>query len=287
MAKKKATRKKVRLKKEAKAAKPRAGPAKPKAPPEFKEGLPARTTVRTVKLSDIDREDTRFQLRLTATVGDLRKSIQAEGQQVPVILWGEKPPYRIVDGFRRVQAISEIGWDIVKAIVRDDINEGQAFALSFIENVKRKNFSPWDKANAIWQAVNRREMEKEKVAEEFGLSVRQVERYLKLLDLDQGLQEAVQAGKLTMAHAAVLHQSRVKDASPWVTTIESEGLSARQLRRQLKKTGKVGRPRKFVSKEKGGFRVYPFRFTPEMDDREKGQMIEALEMALRIAKGDA
>ncbi|MCD4654610.1 ParB N-terminal domain-containing protein [bacterium] len=64
-----------------------------------------------------------------------------------MILWGKKPPFKIIDGFRRIKAIRKIEWDKVRAIIKKDISEDDAYRLSFVENVKRKNFTPIDMAN--------------------------------------------------------------------------------------------------------------------------------------------
>jgi ParB family chromosome partitioning protein len=258
---------------------------RPREVPEYVEGLPARSTIRSVPLGEIDAEDTRFQFRLSPTTGDLRASIRTGGQQVPLLLWGSNPPYKIVDGFRRVAAIAEIGWDSVKAIIREDLTEQAAFALSFIENVKRKNYSPVDKANAIWQAIHGRGMKKEEVARELGLSVKQVGRYLKLLELDSALQQAVKRGRISMAHAAALHHSGIRDPARWIERIREEGLTEKQLRRRLKKAGRGGRPKLYLNADgKGGFRMYPFRYRSEMGAAEKKRIIDALERALKLLK---
>jgi len=254
--------------------------------PPFVDGLPPSATVRQIPIADIDQRDDRFQHRLTNTHGTLRKSLLADGQQVPVMLWGGEPPYKIIDGFRRIAAIDEIGWDEVKAIVRDDIGEEEAYALGFIENVKRKNYSPWDKANAIWRAVHKRGMDKGELAEMLGVSARQMDRYLALLDFDPAVQEALKDDRICMAHAVTLQQFKARQAKKWVDRIVAERLSARQLRKQLKKAGAAGRPKRYLKTEKDGFRMYPFRFHADADPAEKEKVVRILEKALAIARNE-
>ena len=246
-------------------------------------GLPAGTAIRSVPLDEIDHEDGRFQFRLGATVGDLRKSLLADGQQVPVVLWGKAPPYKIVDGFRRVEALRQIGQAHVAAVIRDDLDEAQAFTLAFLENAKRKNLSSWDKASAIWQAVHLRKMKTEQAAEDFGLSRRQVERYLQLMALSEDLKAVVRGRRITMAHAVVLHRCRVKDPKAWIAKIEADaGLSARRLRRTLTASGKCGRHREYIKTDRHGFRLSPIRFTRDLDEAERRRVREALEKALQV-----
>src|SRR5690348_15755774 len=56
-----------------------------------------------IDLADVNLEDASFQFRLSATVTDVRVSLEQHGQEQPVDLVGSKP-YRIVDGFRRCVA---------------------------------------------------------------------------------------------------------------------------------------------------------------------------------------
>src|SRR6266850_685549 len=103
------------------------------------------STVRVVPLAEVDLADDRFQWRLNVSHGDLRKSLEKEGQLVPVVLWGKQQPYKVIDGFRRLICAQELGWSKCEAIVRADLTEDEAFKLSFIENVKRRNLSSVDR----------------------------------------------------------------------------------------------------------------------------------------------
>jgi ParB/RepB/Spo0J family partition protein len=246
---------------------------------------PDEGTVRRVDLAQVDLSDTRFQCRLGGSLGDLRRSLRTHGQLVPVVLWRSDPPYVVVDGFRRLQSLAELGVPTASAVIRNDLDERQAFSLAFLENCKRKSYSVWDKAHAVWRAVNQRRMVKAHVATELGLSVRQVERYLAMLDLSAPLREAVERQRITMAHATVLHRFSQRDPSEWITVVGREGLSARQLKRRLSRPGRLGRPRRYLQRVEGGFRMYPFRYDEDIDDREKARLVEALRQALAIALG--
>lgn len=129
-------------------------------------------------------------------------------------------------------------------------------------------------------------MSKAEVAHDLGLSVRQVERYIRLLDLPAVLRDAVAAGSITMAHAAALYDSRVRDLDKWLRRIEEEGLSARQLKIRLGKAGKAGsRRRKFLVEEEDGFRLFPVRFKAGMEASERARLAAALRRALDILEG--
>ncbi len=261
----------------------RGRPAKAKPEIVFKDGLEDAKSIETIQAKDIDLVDTRFQYRITSKTDDLVPSLIRDGQLVPVILWGNEAPYKIIDGHRRVTAIKSIGWDSVKSIVRRNISEDDAYRLSFIENAKRKSFTPMDMAHAIWKGLSRGKTPKDFI-HDFNLSERQIQRYKALIDFPKQVKEALIAGKILMAHAQVFNALGIEDISPWIATIET-GVSAQALKRAIQKEHKPQtKPRKFFKEEKDGFRLYPMRFSAGMTLKDKKKIIDVLEEAITIAK---
>ncbi len=122
---------------------------------EYKDGLSGIKEIETILITDIDLDDRRFQNRVRERINDLQKSLCQEGQLVPVVLWGEEPPYKIIDGYRRIAAIKANEWKEVKAIIYRTINEEDASRLSLVENITRKGFTSIDMAHAAWRAMAR------------------------------------------------------------------------------------------------------------------------------------
>jgi ParB family chromosome partitioning protein len=250
-----------------------------------KAAQPARPRIwaRQIPLQEIDRSDLRFQHRLFASSEDLVESIREHGQRTPVHLAGGGPPYTVVDGFRRIDAMSQLGRDSVLAVVEDGADEQQLFALSFAENVRRRSYTAHDKAHAIWQALRRWGLAKPEVAGLLGLSVRQVDRYLHLLTFGDALREALASGRLSMAHAVILHRASGADAAGWIEEIGRSGLSAAELAKRLKKPARRrGAPAAPLVRDLRGFRLGPIRYRHDLALAEKRRIWDALEAALRI-----
>jgi len=249
------------------------------------QSLRVADQVLRVPLDLVDLQDRRCQHRLSVVIDDLVDSLHVHGQQVPVILSGSKPPYKIVDGFRRIDAAMRLGWESVQAIVRGELDHRAAFSLGFLENVKRRNLTPMDKANAVYQAASTLEMTEEDVAEAFGLSTRQVKRYRALLDINKRLQQAVEAERISMAHAVLIHKSGVGNPGRWIDLVAKEGLSAQKLRKRLNRAENAGRPKRYLKEEISGFRMYAFRIGPRTPTEEKARVREALTLALAMLDG--
>jgi ParB/RepB/Spo0J family partition protein len=256
--------------------------ASPGPAADHKDGLKDVKDVETIVLADIELRDARFQYRIVTRTSDIIKSLENEGQLAPVILWGKKAPYLIIDGFRRLTAMSEMKWLDVKAIVRRTISEEDAYRISFIENVKRKSFSPMDMANAVWKSQARGKSVDD-LEEEFQLSKRQIERYAELLKFAAKIKTALQENQIGMGHAKVFDDFKIDDPSPYFDRIKS-GMSAQALRLFLRKeNGPPKKTRKYLKKEKDGFRVYPMRFRRDADAKDRAAIVKALKEALELA----
>ena len=235
-----------------------------------------------VDVGDIDSSDRRFQFRLNEAPTDLIESVKTHGQQVPVTLWDTKP-YVIIDGFRRVHAARALDLRTVKAIIRSDLDEQGAFAVSFIENAKRRNFGPLDKAHAIRIAIHQHQLQLEMVAEQLQLSPRQVRRYLQILNFDQPLAEALDCQRISMGHAVVLHRASPENVCAAIHEVQTEKLSVDELRKRLN-TRRGGRPRSYVVQQGAGFRMNSFSFKRSLPEREKRRILHALQLAIVAVK---
>lgn len=252
---------------------------------EFVEGLKAKE-VQDIPLEEIDVEDKTFQYRFTANVGDLKNSLTHEGQREPIDLTGSKP-YRIIDGFRRVAALNALGWKTAKALIHRGVSDEEAHKLAFLKNVVRKNLSPMDKANAIFQAKQRGKKTAD-LAELFNLSEKQIQRYEDLLKFPPEVQKLLDKEDLTMGHAKVLSDFKVKNLDEWVSKIKENNLSAKQIKRELKKASGAklpGRAKLYIKKEKNGIRVYPFTITKDAPEKEREKVIGLLQEAIEVLKG--
>ena len=241
-----------------------------------------RIWAQSVPLGDIDG-DARFQHRLFASADDLIESIRAHGQRTPVHLAGDEAPYTVVDGFRRIEALRKLGRDSVVAVVEHGAAEQDLFAFSFAENVRRRSYTSWDKAHAIWQALQRWQLGKGEVAALLGLSVRQVDRYLALLTFSETLRQALALGQLSMAHAVVLHRAAPCDTAKWIDEVAGSGLAAGELARKLRRSP-WRRDRNALSlvRDARGFRLKPIRYRSDLSVAEKRRIWETLEAAMRI-----
>jgi len=261
------------------ARKPRA--SRPKSPPKVPEGISVQAKIEEVKLTDLDPADARFQLRVDRdAIADLVRSLRQDGQQVPVVLWGKQKPYIVIDGHRRSKAAAKLGWPTVKAIIRHDLNEKEAYRLAYLENARRKSLTKLDQAHTLWQLVHRQGMTIEGAGESLGIKKDKAGRLIKLLNLPDQLQEAVRKRKISMHHALLISKRQVADLAQVIERVRKEKLSVRKLARELDKPKSRGRKKTYFRADGDtSFRLSPIRISDKTPEATRREMLEALEKA--------
>lgn len=103
--------------------------------------------------------------------------------------------YEILAGQRRYLACKHLGMATIPAIVRNQVSETGAVALSLIENVQRADMHPLDKANAYEELRSKYSGNLREVSGATGVTVATIQRYLDLLKLPPALQEELGTGR--------------------------------------------------------------------------------------------
>lgn len=189
-------------------------------------------------LDAIDIEDDSFLFRLDLRIGALVRDIEDQGQLLPIVVRrvAGKEKLQLICGFRRVHALRKIKATIARAIVRD-LDDDEAYRLSWTENEQRKSYSDLDRVHAI---VKARKAGKtfEELGKVFGLGRKQLSRLEGLATLHPVVQEALGAGRISMTHAVVLNDAKRRKKGLhtryWVEQIE-QGISVHELRGKLQK----------------------------------------------------
>ncbi len=191
------------------------------------------------------------------------ESVKAYGVLVPAIV-RQRPDgeYEIVAGHRRKRASELAGLNELPAIVRD-LDDDAATIIMVDSNLQRENILPSERAQAYkmkLEAIKRQGERKDltltctqvghkldgkksvqRVAEDAGESKSQVQRYIRLTELQPELQEMVDSGKMAVTPAVELSYLKPEEQSLLLETIESEqatpSLSQAQRIKKLSQSG--------------------------------------------------
>ncbi|MBO5141864.1 MAG: ParB/RepB/Spo0J family partition protein [Clostridia bacterium] len=134
---------------------------------------------------------------------ELAESIKEHGVIQPIIVSKKDEYYQIIAGERRWRASKKAGLKTIPAIIRD-YDEKKIREISLIENIQRQNLNPIETAKAIKELMEIHEMTQEDIAKTLGKSRSTIANTLRVLNLDERVQEMIESGQISEGHARTL-----------------------------------------------------------------------------------
>jgi len=160
---------------------------------------------------------------------NLKASVSRDGILQPVVVRPASSGYELIAGERRWRAASELGLEVIPAIVRQ-ADDQQALELALIENIQREDLNPIDRALAYKQLMTTFSLTPEEAAGRVGQERSTVANTLRLLELPAEVQDWVRAGSVTAGHAKALLALKSPDLMTQVARrVVEEGLSVREV----------------------------------------------------------
>src|SRR5438552_10017172 len=137
------------------------------------------------------------------TLQELADSIKQQGILQPLIVRDAQTHFELIAGERRWRAAQLAGLKEVPVIVRE-ADDRAVLELALIENLQRDNLNPLEEALGYSQLIEHFHLRQEDVALKVGKSRTVVANALRLLKLDQELQNYIRDGRLSVGHAKVI-----------------------------------------------------------------------------------
>ncbi len=137
-------------------------------------------------------------------LNELATSIKNQGLIQPIVVREvEDKKYEIIAGERRWRASQIAGLHEIECIIKK-LEDKQVFEAALIENLQREDLNVIEEANAYKGILEIRDITNEKLSKLLGKSSSHISNILRLLDLENEIQEMVISGKLSMGHARTL-----------------------------------------------------------------------------------
>ena len=124
-------------------------------------------------------------------------------QKTGIIVQKKKDYYEIIAGERRFRAARLAGVKEVPVIIKDYSSQ-EVMEIALIENIQREDLNPIEEALAYQQLIKDYRLKQDEVAEKVAKSRTAITNSLRLLKLDERVQEMVIEGKLSSGHALSL-----------------------------------------------------------------------------------
>ncbi len=159
----------------------------------------------------------------------LVSSVRRHGILQPVIVRPGAGGYEIVAGERRWRAAKAAGLTRIPAVVKE-ITDREMLELALIENLRREDLNPMERASAYRRLIEEFHLTQEQIADVVGGSRPAVANTMRLLELPGEVQAAISQGRLSEGHGRALlaaqDQPRVL-VELW-RMVEQKGLSVRE-----------------------------------------------------------
>ena len=165
---------------------------------------------------------------------ELADSIRQFGVIQPLIVQKKEDYYEIIAGERRWRASKIAGLRKLPVIVKE-YTPRQVMEISLIENIQREDLNPIEEANAYRRLMEEYHLRQDEVAERVSRSRAAVANSVRLLNLDQRVQDMVVSEMLTTGHARAL--LALSDPEVQYTTAQrvfDEKLSVREVERLVR-----------------------------------------------------
>jgi len=223
-----------------------------------------RGAVRVLRLSQIDPNRSQPRQNFEdESLEELADSIRQFGVLQPILVQKKGSRYEIIAGERRWRASRKAGLTEIPAIVREYTDQ-ETLELSLIENIQREDLNPIEEAKAFRRLLDEFNLRQEDLAARVSKSRTAITNSMRLLKLDERVQDMIVQGQISMGHARALIPVEIQEEQYLIAQqVAEKHLSVRDVEKLIKErlSGK--------KKKKGSAKVK----APEMD--------AALELAYR------
>lgn len=157
-----------------------------------------------MKINDVEpnRDQPRKHFEEDALL-ELADSIKQFGILQPLIVQKRNDYYEIIAGERRWRAAKQAGVKEVPVIIKEYTDQ-EIVEISLIENIQRENLNPIEEAQAYKRLLNEFSLKQDEVAERVSKSRTAVTNSMRLLKLDERVQQMIIDDMISTGHARAL-----------------------------------------------------------------------------------
>jgi len=199
---------------------------------------------------------------------------------------------RIISGERRFRAAQQAGLYEIP-VIEMEVTEQEALEIALIENLQRKDLTPFEEAEGYRALAERHGYTHEEIAEAVGKSRTVVTESLSLLQLPARVRDAVQALGIS-SKSLLLEVLKVGSEEEMIRLLEevsSHGLNRDDLRRRLRHRDRAGsrgsRRKPYAFKFRAPDKSFTLNLTFRQSEVEREDLIRALQQILSDLQTEA
>lgn len=193
---------------------------------------------REIKILNIDDVlPNRFQPRIQfdeKAINELAESIKTHGVIQPIVVRKISDKYEIIAGERRYKASVLAGKKEIPAIITT-LDDKESAEIALIENIQRQNLTPIEEAISYKKILDMGYLNQITLGEKLGKTQSTIANKLRLLNLNEDVQDALMQGKISERHARSLLRLS-NDLQPiMLSRIINERLTVRKADEEIEK----------------------------------------------------
>ena len=209
---------------------------------EKKEEMKDGVQMMKISMIEPNREQPRKKFEEDALL-ELADSIKLHGVLQPLLVRKIKDYYEIIAGERRWRAAKLAGIKEVPVIVKE-YSEQEIVEIRLIENIQRENLNPIEEATAFKKLLEEFQLKQDEVADRVSKSRTAVTNSMRLLKLDDKVQQMIIDEMISTGHArALLAIDDKKLQYELANRIFDEKLSVRETEKLVKEIKNPKKPK--------------------------------------------
>ncbi len=222
-------------------------------------------------------------------MGDLSELIASIGEKgilEPLVVRPRGARFQIVAGERRYQAAVQAGLRELPVVIRD-VDETEMLELALIENLQRKDLTPFEESEALHGLAESCGYTHEDLARRLGKSRTSVTESLALNAMPQDVRNLCRLADISSKSLLlqVVRQDTPEKMTALVEKIASGGTSAtRQQLRDAVAKPKAGRPKHYIFAYRPPTKAFNLKISFAKSRASRDEVIDALEAIIRDLK---
>ncbi len=217
-------------------------------------------------------------------MGDLSEliaSIAEKGIIEPLVVRQRGERFQIIAGERRYQASVQAGLRELPVVVRE-VDDTEVIELALIENLQRKDLTPFEEAEALQGLAESCSYTHEDLARRLGKSRTSITESLSLATMPDEIRNLCRLADISSKSLLlqVVRQETPEKMTALIEKIAGQGATRQQLRDEAAKP-KAGRPKHYVFAFRPPTKLFNLKLSFARSRVTRDEVIDALEQILR------
>ena len=213
-------------------------------------------------------------------LSELMASIAEKGIIEPLIVRQQRGRFQIIAGERRYQAAVQVGLQEVPVIIRD-VDDGELIEIALIENIQRKDLTPFEEAEALHALADKFDYTHEQLARKLGKSRTSITESLTLNAMPEEVKRLCRLADID-SKSILLQVGRLADSKEMIALVDQiakTGMTRAETRKAIAKPTTT-RAKPFAYKFVAPSKAYSLKLNFRKSRVSRNELIATLEEIL-------